>query len=102
MVFDEVGDHRKLQLEELEEIRRDAYQNVRIYKDKMRAWHDKMISRKEFKVGDKVLLYQSRLCLCPGKLRLRWLGTFIVTRIHHHGAIEMESMDTRKVMTRKG
>jgi hypothetical protein len=69
MSIDEAGLHRKLQLQELEEIRNDSYENAAIYKAKTKAWHDKMISRKEFNVGDKVLLYQSRLRLFPGKLR---------------------------------
>ena len=60
---------RKLQIMELEEIRREAYDNARISKERMRAIHDKMILRKEFAVGENVLLYNSRLHLFPGKLR---------------------------------
>ena len=71
MKMDESGEHRKLQLQELEEIRNDAYESARIYKEKMKVFHDKMISRKEFKVGQKVILYHSRLRLFPGKLRSR-------------------------------
>ncbi|XP_057517976.1 uncharacterized protein LOC130798896 [Amaranthus tricolor] len=52
---------RKLQLQELEEIRNEAYQNASIYKAKTKAWHDQMISRNSFEIGQKVLLYQSRL-----------------------------------------
>jgi len=52
-------------------IRNDAYKNVRIYKEKTKSLHDRMITRKEFNVGDKVLLYHSRLKLFPGKLRSR-------------------------------
>ena len=51
MKMDESGEHRKLQLQELEEIRNDAYESARIYKDKTKVFHHKMISRKEFKVG---------------------------------------------------
>ena len=38
-----------------------------------------MVARKEFEVGKKVLLYNSRLKLMLGKLRYKWLGPFIVT-----------------------
>jgi hypothetical protein len=48
---------RKLQLQELEEIRNDAYENARIYKENTKSLHDRMITRKEFNVGDKVLLF---------------------------------------------
>ncbi len=58
-------------MNELEEIRLDAYENARIFKERTRFWHDKYIKRKEFKDGDLVLLYNSRLRLCPGKLKSR-------------------------------
>ena len=59
MKMDESGEHRKLQLQELEEIRNDANESARIYKEKTKVFHDKMISRKEFKFDQKVLLYHS-------------------------------------------
>jgi len=97
MKMDESGEHRKLQLQELEEIHNDAYESARIYKEKTKVFHDKMISRKEFKVGQKVLLYHSRLHLFPGKLRSRWIGPFIVTNVFPHGAVEIQSLATSKV-----
>ena len=68
MDIDVVGLHRKLQLNELEEIQNEAYENARIYKEKTTAFHDKMIRSKRFYVGQKVLLFNSRLLLFPGKL----------------------------------
>jgi hypothetical protein len=46
-----------LELQELEEIQNDAYKNARIYKEKTKSLDDRMITRKEFHVGDKILLY---------------------------------------------
>ncbi|KAM2298276.1 hypothetical protein ACFX1X_000252 [Malus domestica] len=43
MDLDAIGIHRKLQLNELEEIRHEAYENARIYKENTKAFHDKMI-----------------------------------------------------------
>jgi hypothetical protein len=68
MDYDAAGIARKLQLQELEEIRNDAYENTRIYKEKTKSLHDRMLTRKEFLVRDKVLLYHSRLKLFPRKL----------------------------------
>ncbi|XP_042380019.1 uncharacterized protein LOC121972413 [Zingiber officinale] len=48
-----VGEERKLQLQELEEIRLEAYENSRIYKEKTKRFHDKQIEVKEFQIGDK-------------------------------------------------
>lgn len=94
MKMDESGEHKKLQLQELEEIRNDAYENAMIYKEKTKAFHDRMISRKEFNVGQKVLLYHSRLRSFPGKLRSRWIGPFVVTNVFPHGAVEIQSLAT--------
>ena len=61
-----------------------------------------MISRKEFKVGQKVLLYHSRLHLFLGKLRSRWIGSFVVTNVFPHGAIENQSLATSKLFKVNG
>jgi hypothetical protein len=91
-----------LQLQELEEIHNDAYESARVYKENMKAFHDKMISRKEFKVGQKILLYQSRLRLFPSKLRSRWVGPFVVTNVFPHGVVEIQSLATSKVFKVNG
>ena len=65
--MDETGKQRKLDLQELQEIRKEAYENSRIYKEKTKAFHDKMILRKNFVVGQKVLLFYSRRKLFPDR-----------------------------------
>ena len=57
--LDKASTLRKIYLNELEELRRDAYQNSRIYKEKMKFLHDKSILRKSFQINQKVLLYDS-------------------------------------------
>ena len=94
--LDEAGIHRKLQLQELEEIRNDSYENSRIYKDKTKAYHDKVNRHKVFGIGQKVLLYHSRLKLFPGKLRSRWLGPFVITNIYENGVVQITSLETGK------
>ncbi|XP_058223003.1 uncharacterized protein LOC131332724 [Rhododendron vialii] len=79
--FPAAGAHRNLQLNELEEIRRDAYDNTNIYKSKVKDFHDKNIQRKIFDFSQKVLL--------PSKLWSRWVGLYIVQTIFPHGAIEV-------------
>lgn len=87
----QAGSKRRLQLAELEEIRNDAYDNAKIYKQRMKVFHDKHILRKSFTPGQKVLLYNSRLHLFPGKLRSRWSGPFIIRTVFPYGAIEIEN-----------
>ena len=89
-----VGMKRNLQLNELEEWRRQAYENMKIYKERTKAYHDMHIRhQKEFKKGDRVLLFNSRLRLFPGKLKSRWSGPFIIKNVFPHGAVELEHPD---------
>ncbi|GJS36553.1 hypothetical protein Tco_0534935 [Tanacetum coccineum] len=75
--LDKAGNSRKLQLSELDEIRRDAYDSSRIYKEKTKAFHDRHITKKSFLVGQKVWLFNARLKLFPGKLRSKWTGPYV-------------------------
>nr|GEY29908.1 reverse transcriptase domain-containing protein [Tanacetum cinerariifolium] len=47
-----VGDHRKLQLNELNELRDQVYENSLIYKEKTKKLHDAKIKNQIFNVGD--------------------------------------------------
>ena len=53
------GPERLLQLNESEEFKSEAYENVRLYKEKTKRWHDNLILRREFHLGQQVLLYNS-------------------------------------------
>ncbi|CAN6547409.1 unnamed protein product [Malus baccata var. baccata] len=90
--LDAAGMNRKLQLNELEDIRNEAYENAQIYKEKTKALHDKMIRGKTFSIGQKVLLFNSCLRLFPGKLRSKWIGPFFVTNVFPHGAVQVKSL----------
>nr|GFC01972.1 reverse transcriptase domain-containing protein [Tanacetum cinerariifolium] len=61
-----VGDHRKLQLNELNELRDQAYENSLIYKERTKKLHDDKIKNRIFNVGDQVLLFNSRLKIFSG------------------------------------
>nr|GFA73838.1 reverse transcriptase domain-containing protein [Tanacetum cinerariifolium] len=67
------GDHRKLQLNELNELRDQAYENSLIYKERTKKLHDDKIKNRIFSVGDQVLLFNSRLKIFSGKLKSRWI-----------------------------
>ena len=75
------GEKRKLQLLELEEMRLNTYESSRIYKQKMKAYYDKKLQRKEFQPGQQVLLFNSRLRLFPGKLKSKWSRPFIIKEV---------------------
>jgi len=91
MDLEAAGNARKLDLVELEEIRNEAYENARIYKEKTKVFHDKSIVRKSFSPGQLVLLYNSRLHLFSGKLKSRWTGPFMIKTVFPHGAVEISN-----------
>ena len=78
-------------MNELEELRNEAYDNVKIYKDKTKKWHDQKILRRGFKVGELVLLYNSRIRLFPRKLKSRWSGPYTVVAATPFGAMTLKT-----------
>ncbi|GJS17181.1 reverse transcriptase domain-containing protein [Tanacetum coccineum] len=54
-----VGDHRKVQINELNELHDQAYENSLIYKEKTKRIHDSKIKNRVFNVGDQVLLFNT-------------------------------------------
>ncbi|XP_027357296.1 uncharacterized protein LOC113866684 [Abrus precatorius] len=96
LYYDSAKEQRTLQLQELEELWLEEYENSRIYKKKTKRYHDKMISRKEFCVGQKILLFNSCLKFIPEKLRLRWIGLFTVIKVLPHGVVKIKSDSTYK------
>ncbi|GJS32103.1 reverse transcriptase domain-containing protein [Tanacetum coccineum] len=75
------GDQRKVQLNELSELRDQAYENSLIYKEKTKRIHDAKIKNRVFNVGDQVLLFNSRLKIFSGKLKSRWSGPFTIVQV---------------------
>ncbi|GJW04702.1 hypothetical protein Tco_1563558 [Tanacetum coccineum] len=75
------GDHRKVQLNELNELRDEAYENSLIYKEKTKRIHDSKIKNRVFNVGDRVLLFNSRLKIFSGKLKTRWIARIVKTPV---------------------
>nr|GEU91136.1 reverse transcriptase domain-containing protein [Tanacetum cinerariifolium] len=83
------GDHRKLQLNELNELRDQAYENSLIYKEKTKKLHDSKIKNHIFNVGDPVLLFNFRLKIFSKKLKTRWSGPFTITKVFPYGTVEL-------------
>nr|GEY70996.1 reverse transcriptase domain-containing protein [Tanacetum cinerariifolium] len=76
------GDHQKLQLNELNKLCDQAYENSLIYKERTKKLHDDKIKNRIFNVGDQVLLFNSRLKIFSGTLKSRWSGPFTISEIY--------------------
>nr|GEY19273.1 reverse transcriptase domain-containing protein [Tanacetum cinerariifolium] len=92
-IFGTTGDHRKLQLNELSELRDQAYENSVIYKERIKKLHNSKIKNRIFNVSDQVLLFNSRLKIFSGKLKTRWSGPFTITCVFPYGTIELSQPD---------
>nr|GEU74199.1 reverse transcriptase domain-containing protein [Tanacetum cinerariifolium] len=83
------GDHRKVKLNELNELRDQAYENSLIYKEKTKRLHDSKIKDRVFNVGDRVLLFNSKLNIFSGKLKTHWSRPFTITHVFPYGTVEL-------------
>nr|GEX82807.1 reverse transcriptase domain-containing protein [Tanacetum cinerariifolium] len=87
------GDHRKVQINELNELRDQAYENSLIYKEKTKRLHESKIKNRVFNIGDRVLLFNSRLKIFSGKLKSRWSGPFTISQVYPYGTVELSQPD---------
>nr|GEU71085.1 copia protein [Tanacetum cinerariifolium] len=87
------GDHRKVQINELNKLRDQAYENSLIYKEKTKRLHDSKIKDRVFNIGDKVLLFNSRLEIFFVKLKSRWSGPFTIYQVYPYGTVELSQPD---------
>ena len=64
-----------------------------MFNAKVKRWHDKRIQKREFNVGDYVLLYNSRLRFFAGKLLSKWEGPYVVEEVYRSGAIKINNTE---------
>ncbi|GKC56511.1 reverse transcriptase domain-containing protein [Tanacetum coccineum] len=88
------SEKRMFQLHKLDELRHQAYENSRLYKERTKVWHDrKLRMRKEFKQGNKVLLFHSKYKFKQPKLRSQWLEPYVVKHQYPSGFVELYGKD---------
>nr|GEY19349.1 reverse transcriptase domain-containing protein [Tanacetum cinerariifolium] len=83
------GDHIKVQLNELNKLRDQAYENSLIYKEKTKRLHDSKIKDLVFNIDNRVLLFNSRLKIFSGKLKSRCSGPFTISHVFPYGTVEL-------------
>nr|GEW91981.1 reverse transcriptase domain-containing protein [Tanacetum cinerariifolium] len=83
------GDHRKVQINELNKLRDQAYENSLIYKEKTKRLHDSKIKNRVFNIADRVLFFNFRLKIFSSKLKSRWSGPFTISQVYPYGTVEL-------------
>ena len=91
------GEKRLFDISSLDEWRTRAYENA---KENVKRWHDKRIQKREFDVGDYILLFNSRLRFFVGKLLSKWEGPYVIEEVYRSGAIKINNFEgtNRKVV----
>nr|GEZ97147.1 hypothetical protein [Tanacetum cinerariifolium] len=102
MDLTKAGANQFLQINELDEIRLDAYESSISYKERTKRWHDKRIKTPtNYEKGDKILLFNSRLRLFPEKLKSKWYRSFSVSKDMKNDAIELYDEDGKEFIINK-
>ena len=94
--------HRKLQFQELEELRFHACEKSKLYKQKVKIYHDKKLLMRNFQPGQQLLLFNSRLRLFLGKLKSKWSRPFIMNEVKPYGVVVLEDPTTKRTWTTNG
>lgn len=72
-----------LDMHALGELWNNAYESARLFKEKVKMWHDEKILKRPFSTGNKALLFNSLLKLFPGKLGSRWEGPYEIEEVYN-------------------
>ena len=67
--------------------------NAKLFKEKVKTWHDKRIQKQEFEVGEHVLFYNSHFRFFAGKLLSKWEGPYIIEEVYRSGAIKINNAE---------
>ena len=91
--FKLVGEKRLFDTTSLDEWRTQAYQNAKLFKEKVKRWHDKRIRKHEFKVGEYVLLHNSHFIFFACKLLNKWEGPYVIEEVYLSRAIKIHNAE---------
>ena len=76
-----------MQLNQLDEMRQQAVERTTMIQQQRRQWHDKLIKKKEFQVGDWALLFDSKFKDYKAKFTTHWMGPYEIIEVFENGSI---------------
>ena len=80
--FKLAGEKRLFDINSLDEWRTQAYENAKLFKEKVKRCNHKRIQKHEFNIGDYVLLFNSRLRFFAGELLSKWEGPYVIEEVY--------------------
>ena len=92
--FKLAGEKRLFDISSLDEWSTQAYENAKLFKEKVKRGHDKRIQKRDFNVGDYVLLYSSHLrFFFAWKLLSKWEDPYIIEEVYHSSAMKINNFE---------
>jgi len=82
--FKLAGEKMLFDISSLDEWRTQAYENAKLFKEKV---------KREFKVEEYVLLYNSYFRFFAGKILSKWEGPYIIEEVYRSGAIKINNTE---------
>ena len=70
-----------------------APENSKLFEEKVKRWHDKRIQKREFKVGEYFLLYNSRFRFFVGTFLSKWKGPYDIEGVYRYGTIKINNAE---------
>lgn len=86
-------EERLAQLEEHEEEQFLVGFHQQVQKQCEKAWQNRHIKLRTFKLNDLVLLYDSKFDKFPGKLQMHWMGLYVIKEITDSGAVQLVKLN---------
>ena len=91
--FKLAGENTLFDISSLDELRTQAYENAKLFKEKVKRWHDKRIQKCEFKVGEYVFLYNSRFRFFARKVLSKCEDPYVIEEVYRSGAIKINNAE---------
>ena len=79
-----------MQLNQLDEMRQAAVEQTIFVQQQRAQWHDKFIKKKQFKVGDWALLFDSKFKNFKAKFTTHWLGPYEIAEVYDNESVQLQ------------
>jgi len=100
MVDSDIMEEQLEQLVTLEDYLFVTGFHQQVQKAREKSWHDQHIKQRTFRNGDLVLLYDSKFVKFPSKLKIHWLGPYIVKNISNGGIVQLVNLNREPFLRR--
>ena len=74
-------------------MRQQAEETTILMQKQRKQWHDAHIKKKQFKEGDRALLFDSKFRDHKAKFTTHWMGTYEIVQVYDNGSVKLTTID---------